>query len=413
MKSVGIVVEYNPLHNGHLYHLNESKKAANADCVIAVMSGQFLQRGEPAIVPKNIRTKMALQAGADLVIELPYAFSAQHATYFAKGAVSILHSLECSALCFGSEDGDINRFTKFLDHKKRQQSLIDQEVKQMISQGMSYPTAYSKALSQVIGLQDEFDITRPNNILGIQYIEAIDYFNSSMKPLTIKRIAADYHDETIDHTSIASATAIRKVLSTNNQEIYNQYVPSFTSLELNKYLQTTNLFHSWEAYFHLLKYKCLTASAYELNNIYEAVEGLELRILQKIKQASSFEQLMNEVKTKRYTWTRIQRLLTHILTNTSKDQMSEYLNDGHVPYIRLLGMTEKGKEYIRLKKKNLSIPIYHNVNQQNQHDLLLDVKSTNTYASVLSSGLQNDLMKTEFAQYPILYQSNSNSFLKV
>ncbi|QKE73136.1 nucleotidyltransferase [Arthrobacter citreus] len=408
MRSVGVVVEYNPLHNGHVFHLTSSKNTTNADVVIAVMSGQFLQRGEPAVVPKHVRTKLALQAGADLVIELPYSYSTQHASIFAKGAISILDSLKCDYVCFGSEEGKIETFYELIKQKKQLTSSINSSIRTYLDQGLSYPAAYSTALQTNLETAN-LDVSLPNNILGIHYLEAIEHFKSKMEGSTIQRIAANYHDEETNHQSIASATAIRKILKGNNQTI-SDFVPSFTKDSIEDYINEFGTIHSWNEYFPYLKYKLTTAKKEELEEIYEAVEGLERRVLNSVLNCLDFEELMTAIKTKRYTWTRIQRLLTHLLTNTSKNEMSAILEKDRVPYIRLLGMSSMGKTYLNSKKKLIDVPIYTTINQQNQKELSTDLKATYAYASILPISNQQKLIKTEYAMYPIIYNETTNQF---
>ncbi|WP_088067738.1 nucleotidyltransferase [Gottfriedia luciferensis] len=410
MRSVGVVVEYNPLHNGHVFHLNSSKEATNADVVIAVMSGQFLQRGEPAVVPKHVRTKLALQAGADLVIELPYSYSTQHASIFAKGAISILDSLKSDFVCFGSEDGNIETFNVLIHQKKLLTSSINSTIRTFLDEGMSYPAAYSKALQQNLETS-KLDVSLPNNILGIHYLEAIEHFESKMEGKTIKRIAANYHDEETTHQSIASATAIRKLLKGEDQSISN-FVPSFTKNSIEDYLNEFETLHSWNNYLPFLKYKLLTSKNKELESIYEAVEGLERRVFNSILNCNNFEELMTSIKTKRYTWTRIQRLLTHLLTNTSKNEISSILEFDRVPYIRLLGMSSIGKTYLNRQKKQIDIPIYTTINQQNQLALSTDLKATYAYSSILSLENQQKLIKTEYSLYPIIYDEDAKNFIR-
>lgn len=396
------------MHNGHVFHLTSSKETTNADVVIAVMSGQFLQRGEPAVVPKHVRTKLALQAGADLVIELPYSYSTQHASIFAKGAISILDSLKCDYVCFGSEEGRIETFYDLITQKKQLTSSINSSIRTFLDEGLSYPAAYSTALQTNLETSN-LDVSLPNNILGIHYLEAIEHFNSKMEGRTIKRIAANYHDENTNHHSIASATAIRKILKGEDQSIAN-FVPNFTKDSIEEYINEYGTLHSWNEYLPFLKYKLTTSRKEELEEIYEAVEGLERRVLNSVLSCLDFQELMTLIKTKRYTWTRIQRLLTHILTNTSKKEMSTILDQDRVPYIRLLGMSSKGKTYLNSKKKVIDIPIYTTINQQNQKELITDLKATHTYASMLSLNNQQKLIKTEYSLYPIIFDENTNYF---
>lgn len=372
------------------------------------MSGQFLQRGEPAVVPKHVRTKLALQAGADLVIELPYSYSTQHASIFAKGAISILDSLKCDYVCFGSEEGKIEPFYELMNQKKQLTSSINKSIRTFLDKGLSYPAAYSTALQKNLD-SSQLDVSLPNNILGIHYLEAIEHFGSQMKGRTIQRIAANYHDEETNHHSIASATAIRKILKGDNQSI-SEFVPSFTKDSIEEYIDEYGTLHSWNEYLPFLKYKLMTSTKEELEEIYEAVEGLERRVLHSVLNCLNFEELMTSIKTKRYTWTRIQRLLTHILTNTSKREMATILEKDRVPYIRLLGMSSMGKTYLNSKKKLIELPIYTTINQQNHKELSTDLKATHAYASILTLGNQQKLIKTEYSLYPIIYDEVNNQF---
>lgn len=212
MKAVGIIVEYNPFHNGHSYHLQAAKEVAQADIVIAVMSGNFLQRGEPALVSKWYRTKMALLGGVDIVIELPYQFASQKAETFANGAISILDAIGCQALCFGSESGNISSFLETIDFLAVNQDIYDENIKRFIQTGVSYPKALSLSFQAMSSTNHLVDLAKPNNILGYQYIKALKQQKSLIKPLTIRRKNADYHDEHFATETIASATSIRKAL---------------------------------------------------------------------------------------------------------------------------------------------------------------------------------------------------------
>ena len=400
MNALGLVVEYNPFHNGHFYHFAESKKETNADVVIAVMSGNFLQRGEPALVSKWERTKMALSCGVDLVIELPYAFATQKANTFANGAVSILEALKCQSLCFGSEVGKISSFidaNKFLLKSKQQ---YDELIKKQIKTGVSYPTALTNAFQQLTNGREILDLSLPNNILGFHYVKAIREQRAQMKPFTIKRTSAGYHDQNFASPTIASATSIRKSIFSNEGDITN-YVPDATLQILNEYKIEKGILHNWEQYFHLLKYTIMTMTEEDLLTIYEVEEGLENRIKKNILHAHSFQDFMERIKTKRYTWTRLQRLCTHILTRTTKQQMS-FVNDSQTaPYIRLLGMSSKGQEYLRSIKKQVDLPMISKL-ATFRHPLLdLDIKATNTYNMIFQEPLRSKLLIAEYATPPI------------
>ncbi|WP_299086935.1 nucleotidyltransferase [uncultured Metabacillus sp.] len=400
MHALGLVVEYNPFHNGHYYHLIQSIKKTNADIVIAVMSGNFLQRGEPAIVSKWERAKMALHSGIDIVVELPYAFATQKAETFASGAVSILEALHCRSLCFGSESGEIYPFleaNEFLLHHKEQYNHF---IKKYMKTGVSYPSALTLAFQEISNGQDILDLSLPNNILGYYYVKAINRQQAKIKPYTIKRTAAGYHEQNFVSPSIASATSIRKAIFSKEGSITN-YVPNETLQIMNQYKSHFGLLHNWEHYFDFLKYTLITMSSEELLTIYEAEEGLENRIKKIIQSSESFQHFMEQLKTKRYTWTRLQRLCTHILTRTTKQQISS-INEGETaPYIRLLGMSIKGQEYLNAVKKQIELPIVSKLSTF-QHPLLeIDIRASAAYNMIFSEPLRSKLLKEEYATPPI------------
>lgn len=402
MRATGVVVEYNPFHNGHLHHLRETRAATGADIVVAVMSGHFLQRGEPALVSKWARTRMALEAGVDVVIELPYCFATQHAEIFSKGAISLLDRLGCGSFCFGSEDGDMDAFLNTIRFIQTNQEQYDTYIKEFIQEGMSYPSALAGAFRKLGHQDDIIDLSKPNNILGFHYLEARNQLCSSLKAYTIMRESAGYHDEHFSSPSIASATSIRKsIFSTRGDQEIGSYLPAGSVQELDRYKSEYGGFHRWENYWTLLQYKLLSSSKGELKDIYEVEEGIENRMVEYAKTSLSFEEFMTKLKTKRYTWTRLQRMLLHVLTDTHKEEMRS--RHDSPSYIRLLGMNEKGREYIRSRKKNLSLPLISKLSSANQHEVHLDVKA----AEIYSLGLQDPdarkrLLRKEWSQPPIM-----------
>lgn len=383
MKSVGVIVEYNPFHNGHLFHLQESKRVTDADIVIAVMSGHFLQRGEPALVSKWARTKMALKAGIDLVVELPYQFATQQAEVFANGSISLLEALQCDAFAFGSESGDIASFLNTLQAVKENDATIQQRIQLEVKKGNSYPKAISNAYVSLLekDQDDLLDLSKPNNILGFHYVKALVEQNGNMKPFTITRKNAHYHDEHFASATIASATSIRKAIFNTTEQSDSdqiaQYVPSTTYEELHSYQKSIGTFHSWELYWPYLQYRIQTASLEELRNIYEVEEGIEYRLKEISLEAQSFHSFMERLKTKRYTWTRLQRMCLHILTNTTNYELSK--QDRKASYIRILGMSQNGQSYLRKNKKELDMPIISNVKREHSELLHTDLKAALTY----------------------------------
>ncbi|WP_191556369.1 nucleotidyltransferase [Metabacillus idriensis] len=409
MKAVGLVVEYNPFHNGHLYHLQASKEKSEADTVIAVMSGHFLQRGEPALVSKWSRTKMALQQGADLVVELPYAFATQKAEIFSDGAISILEALKCHSVCFGSENGEITPFLETAKTLAERDSDYQDAIKYYMKQGISYPSAQTKAYQSLDTGGHTLDLSMPNNILGYQYVKAIQKQGSAISPLTIKRTSAGYHDEEFNETPIASATSIRKAIFSEENKDIQSFVPETTWDNLKKYNDDFDTFHQWEDYFGFLKYTICTMTHGELKQIYEVEEGLENRVKSLIHQAASFKDFMEQLKTKRYTWTRLQRLCLHILTRTTKDQMK--LNETGSPYLRLLGMSSQGRAYLNSIKKTVDRPIVSTLSAFSHPLIDLDIKAASVYAMVFPEPIRSQFMHSEYSTRPIQYNEAENLFL--
>ncbi|WRP08340.1 nucleotidyltransferase [Rossellomorea aquimaris] len=402
MKATGVIVEYNPFHNGHLHHLRETRIATSADVVVAVMSGHFLQRGEPALVSKWSRTRMALEAGVDVVIELPYCFATQHAEIFSRGAISLLDFIGCESFCFGSEDGDIDTFEKTLVFIEANRERYNTYISGFIQEGMSYPSALAKAF-QTLGNGDSvIDLSKPNNILGFHYMEARNQIHSSLKAYTITREAAGYHDQHFSSPSIASATSIRKsIFSSGGDHRIDSYLPSTSVDQLTQYQLKYGGFHRWENYWAILQYKLLSSSKEELKEIYEVEEGIENRMMECVKTSTSFEEFMTKLKTKRYTWTRLQRMLLHILTNTRKEEM----RNRHISpsYIRLLGMNKTGREFLHSKKKEMPLPLISKLSSANQSEIELDVRA----AEIFSLGLKNaaarkKLLHQEWSQPPVM-----------
>lgn len=402
MKAVGVVVEYNPFHNGHLFHVQQAKKQSGADIAIAAMSGNFLQRGEPALVSKWTRTKMALAAGVDIVFELPYRYATQHAEIFAEGAVSILSAAGADILCFGSESGDLEAFKRTIAFLAENDDRFQEKIRLYSAEGNSYPKSIALAFQTLSPSENFLDLSQPNNILGMHYTQAILRQKSSMEAQTITRKSAGYHDESFSSATIASATSIRKALfgAAGEMESIRQYVPESTYSYLIQYKREYGGFHSWENYWPLLKYKLMQCGPDELKEFYEVEEGLENRLIAAASAANNFQQFMEAIKTKRYTWTRLQRVCLHILTNTRKKQMET--SKRTADYLRLLGATEKGRAYLNYRKKDLSLPVISKLSAFSGPDLELDIKAARIYALGQNGSSQQKLLAEEFAQPPIM-----------
>ncbi len=362
MNIAGIVVEYNPLHFGHVHHINETKRRLKPDVLIAVMSGHVLQRGEFSIVNKFERTQWALQAGVDLVIELPGLFSLQSADLFAYTSVALLHKLGVSDLCFGSESGEIaplESISNILDSK-----IYNERLKHYLNQGKSYPTSSNLALKDISNIPD-YD--QPNNILGIQYIKAIQKLKSPMKPHTIKRIETDYYDDVKENTHIQSATAIRNLHASRKD--YTSFVPDYVYKSLK---QTPH--HLQNHWFPYMSYRLAHLKHPELHQVFGFTEGLEHLFLKHF-QAKNYDDLIKKLTSARYTKSKIKRALMHMLIGTNKSDLTDF----NPPYIRVLGMSKTGQNYLNQIKKDIETPLITKIEREKHPYLKYELTITKIY----------------------------------
>ncbi|MBR0596536.1 nucleotidyltransferase [Sinanaerobacter chloroacetimidivorans] len=385
MNVLAIIAEYNPFHNGHYYHLKESVKAVNADYTICIMSGNFMQRGEPALLNKWIRSRMAVENGIDLVFELPFVFACNNAEYFAKGAVDILNRLGCvSHLSFGSEIGSITRLAEAANHLAAETPELSELIRSFADLGISYPKARYEALKEYTDPQTAEVLKEANNILGVEYLKQLQQTKSRIQPITIKRYGTGYHDKGF-YENIASATAIRHKLSESEElESLKQYLPTPSFEVLNEFNEDINLF--FDGFYKLLIYRILTEEKENLNAVLSATEGLENKVWKAAKTAVNFESMIKAVKSKRYTATRIQRLFTHILVNLNKKSFQSILKE-ELNYGRILAFNQKGAALLKkIKKEELStIPILTNINRELPKDagewklLQYDIAASDVY----------------------------------
>jgi predicted nucleotidyltransferase len=387
MGSIGIVAEYNPFHNGHLYHLNKIKEMYPDETIIVVLSGHFMQRGETSIINKWDKTNIALFYGADIVIELPFPFATQSADIFAKGSIEILKAMKVDKLIFGSESNDIDKLTKLASiqlNNKEYSNLV----KKYLDEGVNYPTALSKSLTTI----SNDTVSTPNDILGISYIREIIKQNANIEAISIKR-TNDYHG--VDaNDNIASASNIRTLLKKNDD--IAKLIPSETQKCINHNLSFI------EEYFPFLKYQVLT----NLNNLHEyqtVDEGIENRIKKNIITSTTLEELILKIKTKRYTYNKIRRMFTHIMCNFTKEEASHFQN---ICYLRILGFSNKGQKYLNHVKKEVALPIITNFNKYNDDMLDLEMRATCVYASILNEKDKIELIEKEYKNFPIKYNKN-------
>lgn len=374
MKAIGIVVEYNPFHNGHLYQIKKIKEKYKDYVIIVVMSSSFTQRGTPSILNKLEKTKIALNYGIDIVVELPFPFSTQSADIFAHGSIKILNELKIDRLVFGSESNDLDKLTSIAKIQLNNKNF-DEEVKKYINEGINYPTALNKAIKKLINLE----VNEANDLLGISYIKEIIKNNYNIKIDTIKR-TNDFHDLKLN-AKIVSASNIREKMK--NKKNIKKYVPFYTY----KYLKNKKLNDN---YFKYLKFKIVTNIDF-LNKFQTVDEGIENRIQKYIFESTTLDEFINKIKTKRYTYNKINRMLTHILVGFTKEDAKKFKE---VTYIRILGFSVLGKKYLNEIKRKTNIPIITTF-KKDEPLLNYEYKITNIY------NLINEENITEYQIKPI------------
>ena len=339
--NIGIICEYNPFHFGHLHHLNEIKKMYPNSNIILVLSGWITERGDLSLIDKFKKADIALNYGVDLVVELPFKYI-QSADYFACGAIKILNELKCDTIVFGSESNNVDELINLANIQLNNKEY-DSLVKKYLEEGINYPTAMSKALKTISGKT----VDTPNDILGLCYVKEIIKNEFNIKPVTIKR-NSDFNSKTIEG-KITSATSIRELIK--NKKRFKKYVPSYSY----KYLKDCLFI---DDYFDYLKYKIISTNDL---TIYQGIdENIENRIRKFINSSNSLEELLNKIKTKKYTYNRLKRILTFILFSITKETCSNL----ELEYIRILGFNKKGKELLNKIKKDISIPVLTNYNDK-------------------------------------------------
>ncbi len=359
MKVLGIVSEYNPFHNGHKFHIEQSKKISGCDFVIAVMSGNFVQRGEPAIFDKWTRTKAALNNGVDMVIEIPTYFSTSSAEFFSECAVRILENTGIvNMISFGSESGHIEYIEKTANILYNEPQNFKYAIKKELSKGLPFPTARGNALEQIANIPKEI-LENPNNILGIEYLKTLKKINSKITPVTIKREKAHYNSKNIEST-IASATAIREYIKNNNINTAFSAVPKNCIDIYSEALNCKKAPIFKNNLSHFLNYKLRTSNEEYLKNILDVTEGLENRILKSLYEYYDFEEICDYIKSKRYTYTKIQRAILHIILDIQKNDFSQFIENGFSQYIRVLGFKKDSSIILSELTKKSKIPVITN-----------------------------------------------------
>ena len=386
---VGIIAEYNPFHNGHLYHIEKVKEMFPNSPIILVLGGNFTERGDVSILDKWEKTYIAIKYGIDLVVELPFPFSCASADIFAKGSVDILNYLGVTDLVFGSESDDIEGIKKLVEAQLFNNNF-DSLVQVYLRMGYNYPTSLSKALEDITGNCYKL----PNDILGISYVKAIYSNKYNITPHTIKR-TTDYHSKELDKMSIRSirsinsATSIREALI-NNVDI-KESVPSITYNYLKK-----KKIPKLDDYFNLLKYKIISSNDLTIYNLVD--KGLEKKLKKEILNSYSFDELINKIKSKNVTYARLSRTLIYILCDYTKDMAKEFKK---IKYIRLLGFSNKGKDYLNKIKKDINIPLISKFTREKDKMLEYEYKITKIYSLVFDKDKSKNLIEAEYKMKPI------------
>ena len=376
MKIIGVIAEYNPFHLGHLYQIKKIKELYPNSLIIAIISTNFTERGDISIIDKWQKTKICLDHGIDLVVELPTLYAIQSADIFAFGAINILNNLHIDTLVFGTESDNLDDL-KLLATTALNNPKYDELIKIYLKQGINYPTAKSKALYDLTNIK----IDRPNDLLALSYIKEIIKNDYQITPISIKR-TNDYHGNKIE-SNIINASLIRKLLKENKD--ITPYIPKNTIDYINKNIDIN------KAYNYLLYNIIINKD--NLHDYLLVDEGIENRILKNINKSNSWEELVMNIKTKRYTYNRIKRILITILLDIKKN------NNTNETYIRLLGFNSNGKHYLNKIKKSLDIPLFTNYKPNKLNVFDLEFKSSYIYA-IITNNLE--LIKKEYQNKPII-----------
>lgn len=394
MKTAGIIAEYNPFHNGHFYQISQVRKKSGADYIIVAMSGDYVQRGTPALLSKYARAEMALRCGADLVLELPVSCSTASAEGFAMGGVSLLNSLGIvDMICFGSESGNVRILKDLAEVLAEEPVKYQVNLREALSNGMSYPAARDLALvkymnnNQISGI-----LSSPNNILGIEYCKALLKLNSSIQPVALKRAGAGYHDENFTEDGFSSATAVRKLFLSeeSDKEALKTQVPPVVYPVLMKALKS-NSFITEKDFDSILYYCLLKAEADELSRFCDVSDSLAKRIKNQLNHYHGFSSFSSLLKTRDITQTRVQRALLHIILGIRE------IPD-HVPYASILGFRKESSPLLTKIKEKSSIPLLSKSADAEKILSEEDMKlfRMNTFASNLYEGILAEKSSQDF-----------------
>ena len=360
MEIIGLICEYNPFHNGHIYHIEKIKELYPNSLLILVLNGYFLERGEMSILSKEAKTKIALNHGIDIVLELPTLYGTQSADTFAKAALTLLDAFHVQKIVFGSELNDIEKLKEIVN--KIETDKYQEKVKELLKKGINYPTALAKAIDTPT------NFNHPNDLLAISYIKAIYKNDLKIEPISIKRTNA-YHD-IFSTDAIVSASNIRTKLE--KKEDITNYLP----LDSLENILTPN----YNKLFELLKFKILTTP--HLENFLTIEEGIENRLKKEIKNCNTYQEFIERIKTKRYTYNKLNRMCIHILLGITKEQNK----NATLSYCKILGFNKKGQEFLKHQKENVKIPT---IVDKNSIQCQIEITASLVYDLIMSTNTYN------------------------
>lgn len=392
MKVLGIIAEYNPMHTGHIYHINEAKKITKSDYVVAIMSGSFTEQGNIALIDKFTRAKFAIENGIDIVIELPSIFAVSDAGNFASKAIQILNDLNIiDSICFGAENDNISLLNKTTDILIEKDEQIWIDIKKELKKGNSFAKARNNVLTNYLEKEEVKLINSPNNVLALEYLKNLKLTNSSIVPYAILR-NNDFNDDKLNE-NYTSSTSIRNVLEKNiDIQILKKYLTQY----IYNYIQTSSLLFNKD-FFEILKYKIISMSIDDIKNINGVSEGIENKIKKEIIDVYSYEDYIFKLKSKRYELSKIKRILINILLGITKTDFDK-LKSEDANYAHILAFNHNKKELLSNLANNSKIPVLTSLNKKNismlnskQKKLLdFDIYSSNIYSSLNKKKLNKD-----------------------
>lgn len=396
-KICGIIAEYNPLHNGHIYHIRETRRIGKVDFVVAIISGNFMQRGVPAILDKWTRGRLAVEAGSvDLVLEIPYFIATESAEYYAKGSIGILESLGViDSVSFGSEKGSVEELKDIAKLLREEPFKYSDKLIEYIAEGMSFPKARERAVAEFLGDEYSKMLRLPNNILAVEYLKHI----KSMQAITIKRQGGYHADDA--GPEYPSATGIRKKILDNKYDIVKNSVPREVYEEITNN-SISGLSKSMKEYFNLIRTEIVKRNSSELENIQGITEGLENKIKKEIRYHDDYKGFVSSVKSKRYTMTAIERGLNHILMSIDKKEVEEAF-ENEMWYTRVLALNDRGAFVLKKAKEKAGIKILNNINKEEKLPELFkyDIMASDIYNIITGKDMykNSDFVMKPYIKY--------------